>query len=532
MSRVVVPRIIKFTYKKHPLSCQKGLLVEYSSSPFQSSREGRSIPQFSVLRQLESWANEVRKSSLATSAGEQKSKSYDRNYITELRALNEYLLEPSDLTGLRMTVRRSANETDPPHRVYWRKDIETKAVAKWGSLEKVALEHAIRESGEDEAKFPVYRRFIMERFKEKQRRRDEKYSRENWPVRQLRLRNKESDKGITGESGTVVLGAIAINTSNFAVKLLAWLWSGSHSMFSEAIHSLADTLNQMILAYGIHKSTKHPTKDHPYGYSNAQYVTALISGVGIFCLGAGVSVYHGIQGLMSPGSMGSLGVALGVLGISFVSESITLGLAIRSIRRSANLQKMTFTEYVLSGLDPAVNVVLLEDAAAVAGVVIAASCMGLSELTGSHIPDAVGSMAIGGLLGAVSAFMISSNSGALVGRSISDERLKEINRELEGDIMVRQVYDVKGIDMGNGLVRYKAEIDWDGVELAKTYLAKQNLKLMLSEIQAVKNEKQLEIFLIKHGEQIVDCLGAEVDRIEKNLKEKHPEVRHVDLEVL
>ena len=68
--------------------------------------------------------------------------------------------------------------------------------------------------------------------------------------------------------------------------------------------------------------------------------------------------------------------------------------------------------------------------------------------------------------------MISSNSGALVGRSIPDERLKEINRELEGDIMVRQVYDVKGIDMGNGLVRYKAEIDWDGVELAKTYLAR------------------------------------------------------------
>ena len=99
MSRVVVPRIVKFTYKKYPLSCQKGLLVRYSSSSFQSAREGKSIPQFSVLRQLESWANEVRKSSLATSAGEQKSKSYDRNYITELRALNEYLLEPSDLTG-------------------------------------------------------------------------------------------------------------------------------------------------------------------------------------------------------------------------------------------------------------------------------------------------------------------------------------------------------------------------------------------------------------------------------------------------
>ena len=210
-------------------------------------------------------------------------------------------------------------------------------------------------------------------------------------------------------------------------------------MFSEAIHSLADALNQMILAYGIHKSNKNPTKDHPYGYSNAQYVTALISGVGIFCLGAGLSVYHGIHGLLTPGSMGNIWVALGVLGISFVSESITLGLAVRTIRRSARLQSMTFSEYVLSGLDPCVNVVLLEDAAAVAGVMIAAGCMGLSEVTGSHVPDAVGSLAIGGLLGAVSAFMISSNSGALVGRSISDERLKEINRELEGDIMVRQV---------------------------------------------------------------------------------------------
>merc|ERR1712029_1206087 len=253
---------------------------------------------------------------------------------------------------------------------------------------------------------------------------------------------------------------------------------------------------------------------------------------GIFCMGAGLSVYHGITGLVSPGSLESIWIAMGILGVSFVSESITLGLAVRSIKRSAVEQNMGFTEFVLSGYDPCVNVVLLEDAAAVAGVVIAASCMGLSHFSGSHIPDAAGSIIIGGLLAAVASFMISTNSGALVGRSISDERLKEINRELEGDIMVRQVYDVKGIDMGNGLVRYKAEIDWDGVELAKTYLAKQNLKLMLSEIQAVKNEKQLEIFLIKHGEQIVDCLGAEVDRIEKNLKEKHPEVRHVDLEVL
>ena len=133
---------------------------------------------------------------------------------------------------------------------------------------------------------------------------------------------------------------------------------------------------------------------------------------------------------------------------------------------------MTFTQFVLSGYDPCVNVVLLEDMAAVAGVVIAASCMGLSHWSASHIPDAAGSIIIGGLLAGVASFMITSNSGALVGRSIPDDRLQNINSELEGDIMVRQVYDVKGIDMGNGLVRYKAEIDFDGRELARSYLAR------------------------------------------------------------
>jgi len=193
---------------------------------------------------------------------------------------------------------------------------------------------------------------------------------------------------------------------------------------------------------------------------------------------------------------------------------------------------MSFYEFVYQGYDPCVNVVLLEDLAAVAGVVIAAGCMGLSYHTGSHVPDALGSLAIGGLLGAVASFMIYSNSGALIGRSIPDDRIHEINRQLEGDMMVRQVYDVKGIDMGNGLVRYKAEIDFDGRELARSYLARQDLAAVLADCKQVSSQAQLEEFLLRHGEQMVDCLGAEVDRIEKNLKAKHPEVRHVDLEVL
>ena len=87
----------------------------------------------------------------------------------------------------------------------------------------------------------------------------------------------------------------------------------------------ADTANQLILVYGIRKSVKTADSKHPYGYSNMPYVSSLISGVGIFCMGAGLSVYHGITGLVEPHPIESLPLAFGILTASFVSESVTLG---------------------------------------------------------------------------------------------------------------------------------------------------------------------------------------------------------------
>ena len=309
--------------------------------------------------------------------GEQR--KYERNYVTERRAKEEFLLELKDLEEMRFTHRRSAVDEIQPHKVYWRKDIEDKVIERWGSIEKMILEREVREDLVEAKELPMYKKFLIDKMKERERRRDERMSRANWPVRRLGL--KES--GITGDSGRVVLSAMAINLGNFGIKLGAWFYTGSSSMFSEAIHSLADTGNQAILAYGISKSESKPTKSHPYGYSNIQYVMALISGVGIFCVGAGLSVYHGVIGLLVPHSMEGIWVAMTILGISFVSESVTLALAVRSIRQSARNQDMTFSQFVWSGWDPCVNVVLLEDLAAVLGVVTAAGCMGLSHYTGS-----------------------------------------------------------------------------------------------------------------------------------------------------
>ncbi|XP_013117652.2 proton-coupled zinc antiporter SLC30A9, mitochondrial [Stomoxys calcitrans] len=444
--------------------------------------------------------------------------SLERNFITPARAMSDFLLKASDLETLPKIKRRSPYEQEPPITVFWRKDVEAKAITIWGTKENL-----IKECLKREVERKTHQQNI---FTVKRRLRD--YRREIGS----RTAVYEDEPGLKGKSGKVVLIAIGINGLNFLFKVGGWLYSGSHSMFAEAIHSLADTINQLILAYGIHKSTQMADSDHPYGYANMKYVSSLISGVGIFCVGTGLSFYHGITGLMHPEPMENFFWAFFILGGSLVSEGATLLVAMNEVRRSAKLKGISFKEYVLTGKDPCVNVVLTEDAAAVASVAVAAACMGLSTITGSHIYDAVGSLLVGSILGAVASFIIYTNVAALVGKSIAREHLERINAELESDVMIRAIHDVKGIDMGNSLVRYKAEMDFDGRELTRSYLDKQDINELIKVVKSFQSPEELEQFLLNHGENIVDLMGGEIDRIEMKLRKKFPEIRHCDLEIL
>lgn len=447
-------------------------------------------------------------------------KSLDRNFITAVRAMNEYLLKPSDLDGLRKTYRRSPYENAPPIAVYLRKEIEVKATQIWGSKEALARELKKKQQQDQQ-----YREHIFQVKMTAKEYRDQAGGKSP-------PRAEKKQESLLHGSGRVVLTAVTINAANFALKLLAWLYTGSHCMFSEAIHSLADTLNQLILAYGVHKSIQKADSDHPYGYSNMRYVASLVSGVGIFFFGTGLSIYHGVLGLMYPEEVASLYWAFFILGGAVVSEGATLLVAANALRKGAKSQGMPVMEYIFRAQDPLINVVLLEDIAAVAGVGIATCCMGLSTILNSNVPDAIGSILIGGLLGVVAAFIISTNSAALVGRSVPAHKLDVINRELENDVMIRAIHDAKCIDMGSATVRYKAEIDFDGRELTRSYLDKQDLEILLEEMQKLKTIDEVEVYMLKHGENVIDLVGAEIDRIESQLRKKHPEIRHCDLEIL
>ncbi|XP_072941776.1 proton-coupled zinc antiporter SLC30A9, mitochondrial [Epargyreus clarus] len=443
----------------------------------------------------------------------------ERNFITPMRAMTEYLLKQSDLESLPKVLRRSPYESEPPITVYYRKDVEAKAIEVWGSKESLEKELLRRELDR--------RRYEQDVFTVKRRLRN--YRRE---MSHKRLKHGVEEVGLKTTSGRVVLTAIGINGCNFLFKLCAWFYTGSHSLFSECIHSLADTVNQLILAYGIHKSVQIADPDHPYGYTNMRYVSSLISGVGIFCVGSGLSFYHGVTGILDPAPLHDFYWAYFVLGGAVVSEGATLMVALNAIRKGAKEANVSLSEYIMRSSDPSVNVVLLEDTAAVAGVIVAASCMAISQYTGNPLPDAIGSLLVGTLLGGVASFIILSNVGALVGRSIPQEQLDEINSVLERDFMIRAIHDVKGIDIGSNLIRYKAEVDFDGRALTRSYLEKHDLNVLLEDMKKIETIDDVEAFLLKHGENIVDMLGGEIDRIELKLRKKFPQIRHCDLEIL
>lgn len=331
-------------------------------------------------------------------------------------------------------------------------------------------------------------------------------------------------------SAKAVYAAIGANSVITVAKMGAFAFTGSGAMLSEGIHSFADVINQTLLALGIKKAQKEADEDHPYGYGRDAFIWALISAVGIFFLGCGFTLYHGVHSLMHPElvEINDIQIATGVLIFSFVLESWTLYVAYKEVKRAADEMGITFGEYIKVGPDPMAVAVLLEDAAAVFGVTLAGASIGLFILTGNPIWDAIGSIVIAILLGAVAVFLVVKNRKALLGQSVTADMQADVMALLDADPAVEAVHDVKATVMSASSFRFKAEIDFDGAEIARKWLAAQDLEALFS--QASTDKAAFEKFLVEYGEHICNGLGDEIDRIEATIKEQVPRAKHVDLE--
>ena len=228
-----------------------------------------------------------------------------------------------------------------------------------------------------------------------------------------------------GESESVrtVLVAFGANVLVAAAKSVAAGLTGSASILAEAAHSWADAGNEVFLVIANRRSRRPPDLAHPFGHGREAYVWSLVAALGLFVAGAAVSVTHGVQELLRPEPAGDFVVGYVVLGVSFVLEGVSLRQSVRQARPEAESLQRDLIEHVLATSDPTLRAVFAEDAAALTGLLIAAAGLAAHQLTGSPIPDAVGSILVGVLLAVVAMVLINRNRRFLIGQE-ADPRVR------------------------------------------------------------------------------------------------------------
>lgn len=325
-------------------------------------------------------------------------------------------------------------------------------------------------------------------------------------------------------SKRAVAAAILGNGSVTLLKLLAFIVSGSGAMLSEAIHSLADTINQALLWLGIRFSERPADRLHPYGYGAERFFWSLVSAMGIFFLGAGITLYHGIHTFLRPGHIEITSLTWIVLVLALLIEGTVLIMAVRAAnqRRAGR----TWAEFLRTARDPALLAVLLEDAVAVTGVFVAAAGIVLAHVFGNPLFDAAASILIGLLLAAMAVVLAMRNRALLLGQSASAEMERKIRTLVTHDPVVGRVLHLRTriLDVDAHLINLEVDFDPDTIV--------ERLKPEIREAaEGIRGPDDLESFAHTFARRLIDELAVEVDRLEEKVRESVPTARIIDIEV-
>jgi solute carrier family 30 (zinc transporter), member 9 len=320
-----------------------------------------------------------------------------------------------------------------------------------------------------------------------------------------------------------VISAIAGNTFVTVIKLVAFVLSGSGAMLSETIHSAADTGNQVLLFIGLRRGEREPDDRFHYGYGGERFVFGMLSAAGIFFIGCGITLYHGISSLLSPHMPQLTAITFVVLAASFVVEGGVLLYAVRSIAQQRG--DMPFFRYVREHADPATVAILLEDGAAVLGLVLAAGGIVAAYVTGNPMWDSVGSIIVGLVLGLVAIYLVRENRELLLGRAVPEgveERFVELVRKQPS---VSSVRDVKTRQLTSEAFKFKAEITLDNDYLAS------RLDRALPVDPAALTGAGRAAAVKRVASFAADLIANEIAAIERAVRAAIPQARHIDLEI-
>lgn len=225
-------------------------------------------------------------------------------------------------------------------------------------------------------------------------------------------------------SKTVVWAALGGNLAIAVCKVVAASFTGSSAMWSESVHSLVDTGNQWLMLLGMRRSSRPPSETHPFGHGLELYFWSFIVAIMIFGLGAGVSIYQGVDKFLHPGPIQNVWVNYLVLTFGVVFEGGVWIFALREFRRQN--RRLGWIRAIRSSKDPTVFTVLFEDTAALLGLLVALIGITLSQLTGRSLYDALASIVIGLILAATAMLLANECRGLLTGEAAASPVRKQI----------------------------------------------------------------------------------------------------------
>ncbi|REE96864.1 cation diffusion facilitator family transporter [Thermomonospora umbrina] len=263
------------------------------------------------------------------------------------------------------------------------------------------------------------------------------------------------------ESRLTVLLAFAANLGIAIAKTVAALVTGSASMAAEAAHSFADTFNEVLLMVGLRRSGRPADRRHPFGYGKERYIWTLLVAVMIFGMGALFAFYQGVETLLGHHG-GEVDPTVGyvVLAVSFALEAVSWRQAMRQVRRDAREHGLPVRRYLRGTDEPTSVSVLLEDSAALIGILLAFGGMGLHQLTGSAFWDGVGSVLIGVVLTVVAVLLGRINLNLLIGNQADPRLVKSVRTILGRADEVEWVVDILTMTVGADRVLVCARLDF------------------------------------------------------------------------
>jgi cation diffusion facilitator family transporter len=296
---------------------------------------------------------------------------------------------------------------------------------------------------------------------------------------------------MAGGSKLVVYGAIGANLAIAAAKFTAAFFTGSAAMLSEGIHSLVDSGNGLLILLGLSRATKPATEEHPFGYGKELYFWTMIVAVLIFAVGGGISLYEGWIHIQKPAPLTDPTWNYWVLGLAVLFEGIACTLAFREFNKTRG--DAGFWKALRASRDPAVYAILLEDLAALVGLVIALGGVYVGHLLNNPYFDGGASLAIGVLLIGMAIFMLKETRGLLVGEGIDATTRASLQALAKADPAVQSIRPPLSMYLGP----------------AEAFLALD-----------VRFQQDLT------AQQVEDAVG----RLEKAIRAKHPEFKRIFVE--